>query len=78
MLNNGEKKPKTSGVLQAMAVTTMIGAEMAVTVTLGFYGGRLLDRQFGTDPWMMVAGILLGVAAGIWGIINIVKRFFGS
>lgn len=72
-----DQKPKTSGVLQAMAVTTMIGAEMAITVTLGFYGGRLLDRHFGTDPWIMVAGILLGVAAGIWGIINIVKRFFG-
>lgn len=61
-----------------MAVTTMIGAEMAITVTLGFYGGRLLDEQFGSDPWLMVIGILLGVAAGIWGIINIVKRFFGS
>lgn len=72
-----EQKPKTSGVLQAMAVTTMIGAEMAITVTLGFFGGRLLDRHFGTDPWIMVAGILLGVATGIWGIINIVKRFFG-
>lgn len=73
-----DQKPKTSGVLQAMAVTTMIGAEMAITITLGFYGGRLLDRHFGTDPWIMVAGILLGVAAGIWGIINIVKRFFGT
>lgn len=73
-----DQKPKTSGVLQAMAVTTMIGAEMAITITLGFYGGRLLDRHFGADPWIMVAGILLGVAAGIWGIINIVKRFFGT
>ena len=61
-----------------MAVTTMIGAEMAITVTLGFYGGRLLDRHFNTDPWIMVAGILLGVAAGIWGIIGIVKRFWGE
>jgi F0F1-type ATP synthase assembly protein I len=72
------QKPKTSGILQAMAVTTMIGAEMAITVTLGFYGGSALDRQFGTGPWLMVAGILLGVAAGIWGIINIVKRFWGG
>jgi len=61
-----------------MAVTTMIGAEMAITVTLGFYGGSFLDSYFGTDPWLMVAGILLGVAAGIWGIINIVKRFLGG
>lgn len=72
------QKPKTSGIFQAMAVTTMIGAEMAITVTLGFYGGRFLDEQFDTAPWLMVTGILLGVAAGIWGIINIVKRFWGS
>lgn len=70
-----DQKPKASAFLQAMAVTTMIGAEMAITVTMGFFTGRLLDRQFGTDPWLMVAGILLGVAAGIWGIIGIVKRF---
>ncbi|MCL6480013.1 MAG: AtpZ/AtpI family protein [Peptococcaceae bacterium] len=70
------QKPKTSGIFQAMAATTMIGAEMAVTVTLGFYGGRYLDRQFDTAPWLMVTGILLGVAAGIWGIIAIIKRFW--
>lgn len=71
-----EQKPKNSGFLQAMAVTTMIGAEMAITVTLGFYGGRLLDKQFDTAPWIMVAGILLGVAAGIWGIITTLQRFW--
>ena len=71
----GEQGPKRSGVLQAMAVTSAIGVEMAITVTLGYYGGKLLDGQFNASPWLMVTGILLGVAAGIWGIIIIVKRF---
>lgn len=70
------QKPGSPGVLQAIAVTGMIGAELAITVTAGFYGGRFLDGQFNTAPWLMVTGILLGVAAGVWGIINIVKRFF--
>ncbi len=69
------RKPKPAGIFQALAVTSAIGVEMAVTVTLGFYGGRFLDGQLGTAPWLMVAGVLLGVAAGVWGIINIVKRF---
>ncbi len=68
-------KPKGSGFLKAMAVTSMIGTEMAITVTLGYFIGKRLDSMFGSDPWIMVAGILLGVAAGTWGIINIVKRF---
>lgn len=58
-----------------MAVTGMIGVEMAITVTAGFYGGRFLDGHFNTTPWLMITGILLGVAAGVWGIVNIVKRF---
>lgn len=70
-----EQKTKRPAVLQAMAVTTAIGVEMAITVTLGYYGGKILDAQFNTGPWLMITGILLGVAAGVWGIITIVKRF---
>ncbi|MCL5056405.1 MAG: AtpZ/AtpI family protein [Actinobacteria bacterium] len=69
------QKPGAPGVFQAMAVTGMIGVEMAITVTAGFYGGRFLDGHFNTTPWLMITGILLGVAAGVWGIVNIVKRF---
>ncbi|HHW43875.1 MAG: AtpZ/AtpI family protein [Thermoanaerobacteraceae bacterium] len=63
-------------VLSAMALTTTIGMEMAIMVTAGFYGGRWLDRQFHTEPWLMTAGILLGMAAGIWGVVQTVGRFF--
>lgn len=71
-----EKKPGSGGFLQAMAITTVLSMEMAIAVTLGFFGGRLLDKQFNTEPWSMVAGILLGVAAGIWGIISTLQRFW--
>ena len=77
-MQNKKQEPKNSGVLEAMAATTIIGAEMAITVTLGFYGGRILDRQFDTDPWLMITGILLGLAVGTWGIINTVKHFWGK
>lgn len=73
-----EQKPRKSAVLQAMAVTTAIGVEMAITVTLGYYGGSLLDARFNTAPWLLITGVLLGVGAGIWGIITIVKRFMDS
>lgn len=75
-MKENNPKPKGGGFLQAISITTIIGAEMAVTVTLGFYGGGLLDKQLGTGPWIMVAGILLGVAAGIWGIVNTLQRFW--
>lgn len=64
------------GVLQAMAITSALGMEMAFCVTLGFFAGRWLDNQYQTDPWLMVSGILLGIVIGIWGIINTLKRFW--
>jgi F0F1-type ATP synthase assembly protein I len=71
-----DKKPGSGGFMQAMAITTVLSMEMAITVTLGFFGGRLLDKQFHTEPWVMVTGILLGVAVGIWGIISTLQRFW--
>lgn len=73
-----EPKTKKSGALMAIAATTTIGTELAITVLLGFYGGRLLDAKLGTDPWFMVAGILTGVGVGIAGIIQTMQRFFKS
>ena len=70
------KPKKKNAPLTAIAVTTTIGTELAITVLLGFYGGQLLDRQLGTEPWFLVTGVLAGVAVGIVGIIQTMQRFF--
>ncbi|MCF8011262.1 MAG: AtpZ/AtpI family protein [Clostridiales bacterium] len=73
----GYKEPKNkSPILSAISVTTVIGAELAIMVTVGFYAGKFLDAGLGTSPWLMVAGILLGVATGTWGIIKTLNRFW--
>ena len=69
------KENKNKG-MQALALTTTISMEIAITVTLGFWGGRFLDRHFGTEPWIMVAGVLLGMGLGIFSIIQTLERFF--
>lgn len=70
------KPKKKSAPLTAIAVTTTIGTELAITVLLGFYGGKLLDQQLGTEPWLLIVGVLAGVAVGILGIIQTMQRFF--
>jgi len=71
-----EPKSKKNGAFTALAVTTTIGTELAITVLLGFYGGRALDNWLDTEPWFLVAGVLAGVALGILGIVKTMQQFF--
>lgn len=70
-----EKKRKPNEIVRAMAISTALGTEMAICVVLGFYGGRHIDRLLGTEPWLMIAGILLGVATGTFAIMKIMDRY---
>jgi len=36
----------------------------------GLIGGWLLDRWLGTAPWLLVTGIVLGSAAGLYEFIR--------
>ena len=50
-----------------------IGIELGLSVMIGLIGGQWLDRQFGTDPWLLLLGLLLGMAAGFLGILRSVR-----
>ena len=41
-----------------------LGLQLAIAVVLFFFVGRWLDGEFGTAPWLMIAGLLLGTVAG--------------
>lgn len=70
------KKQGQGGVLQALALTTTIGMELAISVVLGYYGGKFLDTKLATGPWLMLAGVILGLAAGILGVYKTLQGFF--
>jgi len=61
---------------QALGMTTVIGTELAVMVVSGYYCGQFLDRQFATGPWLMLAGVIAGIAVGIAGIYKTLQGFF--
>ncbi len=50
------------------------GLEFGLAVTLFFLGGRWLDGNLGTDPWLALTGALLGVAAGMYVLIRTALR----
>ncbi|OPX84368.1 MAG: putative F0F1-ATPase [Pelotomaculum sp. PtaB.Bin104] len=61
--------------LQALSLATAIGTELAVTVVSGYYCGQFLDRRFATEPWLMLAGVVAGIAVGIAGICKTLQVF---
>lgn len=75
-IEKDKKNQGRGGALQALALTTTIGMELAISVVIGYYGGQYLDRQFATGPWLMLAGVLGGLAAGIVGVYKTLQGFF--
>jgi F0F1-type ATP synthase assembly protein I len=71
-----KKRRPPNSALQALAVTTTIGAELSITVVLGYYGGKYLDGIFASGPWFLLAGVLVGLAVGVVGVYKTLMGFF--
>ena len=47
-----------------------IGIMFPVAIALGFLGGRWLDTQFATTPWLSLVGFLMGVIAALRNLLR--------
>jgi ATP synthase protein I len=45
-------------------------AELVVGVVVGGGLGWILDKQFGTAPWLMIVLVILGFAAGLLNVVR--------
>jgi ATP synthase protein I len=41
-----------------------LGLQLASGILLGLFAGYWADKKFGTAPWIMLGGIVLGTTAG--------------
>jgi ATP synthase protein I len=51
-----------------------LGLEVAVGATLGYFVGGWVDRRFGTTPWGLYVGVMVGCAAGMYSLIKAAIR----
>lgn len=51
-----------------------VGMVLVTCIVLGYFLGRYLDGKLGTEPWLTVAGVLLGTAAGFLDLFRTVSR----
>ena len=56
--------PEGRKQLKLAARFASAGIELAVSILVGYFGGRLLDRWFGTHPYLAYLGLILGIIAG--------------
>jgi ATP synthase protein I len=44
-------------------------------VFIGYFGGAWLDRRFHTAPWLMMLGVLFGIAAGFKELLRLANQY---
>ena len=64
----GEYMPKLTkkelkSIFRAMSLITALGVSMVACIALGIFIGWLLDRWFGTSPWLILIFSILGAVA---------------
>jgi F0F1-type ATP synthase assembly protein I len=50
------------------------GVEFAVAILLFLFAGQVLDRRFGTSPWLVMIGAFVGAAAGWYALYRTLTR----
>ena len=70
MLLNREQREQ----LKQLGSLSTIGLELGLSIVLGYLGGRWLDGELGTEPWLKWIGLALGLAAGARSLYRVVRR----
>ena len=68
--NKSEKDGKTSPIGTAFKLSTELVSSVAVGTIIGF----ILDKTFGTKPWLIIIFFFVGVIAGITNVIRSAKN----
>jgi ATP synthase protein I len=69
MAPSGEKE-----TWKALGELSSIGLTLVISTVLGLVGGYYLDRWLGTTPWLLLIGLVLGIAAGFVNLFRSVNR----
>lgn len=59
--------------IKAFARVGALGIELAASTVIGLFGGRWLDGKLGTEPWLSIVGLILGVVAGFRSLYQTAK-----
>ncbi|WP_101843272.1 AtpZ/AtpI family protein [Halobacillus sp. Marseille-P3879] len=61
-----------------MALTSAIVSQLAGGPLVGVFLGKWVDNQFSTSPLFLILGLLIGLGAGTYGTIHLVRAYTGD
>jgi ATP synthase protein I len=67
----GEKPDTTEGSAAGLAMRAVTELVVGIAVCMGL--GWMVDRYFGTAPWVMLALMPFGIAAGVVNVMRLSK-----
>lgn len=62
-MDSGRMDDETKKMFRTLGHLSTIGLAMALSVGIGAVVGHYLDKKFGTDPWLLLVFVGLGIAA---------------
>ncbi|MCS7229558.1 MAG: AtpZ/AtpI family protein [Candidatus Kryptonium sp.] len=75
-MSDEEKKEKifqsVGRAIKEVAPYSGLGLQLAVTVVIFWFIGRLIDEHYGTSPLWMVIGAMFGIIVGMYNFIKAV------
>ncbi len=51
-----------------------MGLELGISVIVGLFVGDFLDKQFDTEPWLLLLFLIFGLIAGFRSVFRLLKK----
>ncbi|UCC39457.1 MAG: AtpZ/AtpI family protein [Candidatus Aminicenantes bacterium] len=68
-------KPPSRSIYRKIAELSSLGLILPSSIAIGLLFGYLLDKLFGTQPWLLLIFALLGTASGFYSLFRGLNRF---
>lgn len=65
---------KDRNLREAIASASVVGLNLVSATFVGLLMGWWLDRWLGTNPWLLLTFLVLGIAAGFKNVLHEVRK----
>jgi ATP synthase protein I len=70
-----QRKSSSKTPLHKIAELSSIGLRLPSSIAIGLFMGYYLDKLFGTQPWLLLIFLLLGIASGMISLLKGIKKY---